>query len=374
MQYREFGRTGKKVSLLGFGAMRLPKDEDEAIRIMRRAIDLGVNYVDTARLYGESERIVGMALKDGYREKVYLSTKVMPTEQPAWRESFEKSMELLDVQRIDFLQAVHDLSWKGYTEKYTQANGARPDVLKARDEGLITHICFSCHDNPENMTKLIDTGEFEGITLQYNLLDRTNEDVIAHAHEQGMGVVIMGPVGGGRLAAPSEVLEAMKSKGRHISSTAGLALRFVFANPHVSIAISGMNTMEMVEENVATASHDESLSPSELADIRRSVEELEALGKQFCTGCRYCMPCPNNVAIPGIFEAYILHKVWGQTKEARARYARWFSGKPAYPNDTGFATRLSATACVECGECEPKCPQKIPIIAQLKEAHEELGE
>ena len=123
-----------------------------------------------------------------------------------------------------------------------------------------------------------------------------------------MGVVIMGPVGGGRLAAPSEVLEAMKSKGRHISSTAELALRFVFANPHVSTAISGMNTMGMVEENVATASHDESLSPSELADIRRSVEELEALGRQFCTGCRYCMPCPNNVAIPGIFDAYINHR------------------------------------------------------------------
>jgi predicted aldo/keto reductase-like oxidoreductase len=369
VQYRQFGRTAKSVSALGFGAMRLPHDEDEAIAIIRRAIDSGVNYLDTARGYGDSERICGLALKDGYRDRAYVSTKVPAAEMPRWRELLEESVRILDIDRIDFLQAVHNLSWDRYRTTFAARGGGLHEVRKARDEGLVGHICVSSHDTPDNVIKLIDTGEFEGITLQYNLIDRRYQDAIAHARGKGIGVVIMGPIGGGRLAAPSEALTAMGPG--EVKSSAELALRFVLANPHVTCAISGMTSMREVRENVVTCSRTEPLDERELGAIRKSLGELDALGETFCTGCGYCLPCPADVNIPEVFRYLVLHRVWGQTEAARRRYAR-LDGKSHW-NIGRLVGGRDASACTECGECEPKCPHNVPIIEQLKEAHRELG-
>lgn len=361
MQYREFGKTGVRLSALGFGAMRLPQEDDEAVRVMQRAFELGVNYLDTALVYGESERKCGIALK-GWRDKIYLSTK-NPLEDntvEGWWSRLNKSLERLDTDHIDFYQVVHGLGWQVYNDFLINGGGMEA-VRKAREQGLIKYCCFSCHDTPENMMQLIDTGEFDGMTLQYNLLDRANEAVIAHACESGMGIVVMGPVGGGRLGAPSEQIRKMLPTD--VKSSAEVALRFVLSNPNVCTAISGMGTIEQVEENAATASREEPLSAEEKQSIEASLVENKRLAELYCTGCEYCMPCPNDVNISANFRLMNTHKLYGLTDHARGLYNRL--SNPEKPK-----RGKKAEECIECGQCEPKCPQKIKIMAQLKEVAE----
>ncbi len=374
MQYREFGKTGIKVSALGFGAMRLPQkkagdkdvfDYDESIRIIHRAFELGVNYIDTAPGYcnGESEIIVGQALK-GWRDKVYLSTK-NPIEDASgehYRERLERSLKKLDVDYIDFYH-FWGINLKTFEESIDVPDGPLSAAIKAKEEGLIKHISFSFHDDPQNLLKLIDTGVFESVLCQYNLLDRSNEAGIAYAKEKGLGVVIMGPVGGGRLGAPSEVIKGLL-KGK-IKSSAEIALRFVLANPGVCVALSGMSSIEMVEENARTASNETQLSAEEVAMINEAMEENKRLAELYCTGCNYCMPCPNEVNIPLNFRLMNYHRVYGLTEYARQEYSRigtndWLKGK-------------KAEECIECGICEEKCPQRLQIRKQLKETAKALG-
>jgi predicted aldo/keto reductase-like oxidoreductase len=231
---------------------------------------------------------------------------------------------------------------------------------KAKEKGIIRHACFSSHDSPENIIKLIDTDEFEGILVQYNLLDRRNEQAIAHAHKKGLGVAIMGPIGGGRLTAPSE---KMKKFIRNSNSTPEIALRFVLSNPNVTIALSGMTTIDMVNENVTVASRKTPLSAKEKKRISKALDKVKKLTALYCTGCGYCMPCPNNVDIPGNFKAMNLYRVWGLEETARERFKQMKNNKK----------RKWAKACTSCGECEPKCPQNIPIIKQLKETTKTLS-
>ena len=359
MQYREYGNTGKIVSALGYGAMRLPFDDpEESVALLRLGMDLGINYIDSAYGYGggHSEQYVGQAIKDR-RDQVYIATKnpLGKDETVAgWWQRLETQLARLQTDHIDFYKVVHDLRWDVYTRAYEPK--LHKEALKARDQGIIGHLVFSCHDSPENMIKLINTGVFEGILLQYNLLDRANEEVIAHAHESGMGVEIMGPVGGGRLGMASERVESMVPG---VTSTPELALRFVLANPNVTIAFSGMSTRVQVEDNCAIASREAPLSNEEIQAIQSALEENKRLAELYCTGCGYCTPCPQGINIPKVFEAMNYHRVWGLTEHARGIYRR------LDPN---------AEACVECGECEEKCPQNIPIIERLKESHTALGE
>ncbi len=355
-----------KVSVLGFGAMRLPRNTEEGVALLRRAMALGVNYLDTARGYldGESERMVGLAVK-GCRDQVYISTKrpmgpwhslteaVSPDE---YRRSIEQQLERMGLDYVDVWH-LHGLLWEAYCKFGTGQNGIMRVVHKAKEEGLIRHIAFSCHDTPQNLMRLIDTGEFEAVTLQYNLLDRSNEEAIAYAHERGLGVVVMGPVGGGRLAGPSAFQQVLPG-GSH--SSAEIALRFVIANPGVSVAISGMSTLSQVEENVATASRLGPLTDAERQAVAASLAEMQRLADLYCTGCNYCMPCPNGVDIPRNFALMHTHRVYGLTEVARTQYA-------AMP-ETG-ESGLRASACLQCGECEPKCPQRIAIMDQLQETH-----
>ncbi len=363
MQYRRYADTDIMVSALGFGAMRLPDDDDFAVECMQHALKLGVNFIDTAPGYqggstrgaGSSERLVGRAIKAVPRDQVYISTKNASgaPSGKAWREALETSLRNLDTDYIDFYQLIHSISWQSYTEKFRP--NAWDEALRARDEGLIRHFSFSSHDTPENIIKLLEEGIFESCIIQYNLLDRRNEPVIDYAREHNISVFVMGPVGGGRLGMRSERLESIVPG---VASTPELALRFVLSNPGVTSALSGMNTIEMIEENVATASREEPLTAEERAAIERALEENQRLSELYCTGCNYCMPCPQGVGIPQIFAAMNLHRVWGLTEVAKAHYRRL-----GPDNRDGL---LQADACVECGACEEKCPQNIPIIEQLK--------
>jgi len=368
MQYREFGNTGIKLSALGFGAMRLPMkgddvDKDKAIAAMRRAYELGVNYFDTGYYYcnKQSEETVGEALRD-IRDKVYISTK-NPIEDASganWRKRLERSLKVMKLEKIDFYQALWGTNWKDYQEKFACPGGGLKEALKAKEEGLIDHICFSFHDTVENLIKLLDTGYFEGVTLQYNLLDQSNEKGIAHAKKKGLGVVVMGPVGGGRLGRPSDKILKLIPGG--VKSTPEMAFRYVLANPGVTVAISGMSTIQMVEENAATASRTEPLSAEERQLVQDMIEENKKLADLYCTGCGYCMPCPNGVDIPENFRLMNYYRVYGLKDYAVEQYNTELKKKESW-----------AAACVECEECEPKCPQHIPIIEQLKETDAALS-
>ncbi len=373
MQYREFGNTGVKISALGFGAMRLPGeekdgqfiiDEETSIKIIHRAFELGVNYIDTAYGYcgGKSEIVVGKALK-GYRDKVYLSTK-MPTwnvkQHGDYRRFLEEQLKKLDVDYIDFYH-FHSLGkdrWENIVLKYDLVK----EAYQAKSEGLIKHISFSFHDKPEVMMQLIDTGIFETVLCQYNLLDRANEEAIAYAKSKGLGVAIMGPVGGGRLASASEIITgAMKGKAK---STPEVALRFVLANPNVSCALSGMSTIEMVEENARVASIEEPLSAEDWENINITFERTKKLADLYCTGCEYCLPCPQGINIPKVFSIMNYHKVYGLTEYAKKQYEN-LGKKEEFGS--------SPEDCIECGQCEDKCPQFIKIRDQLKRIQKEFS-
>jgi len=370
LQYRTLGKTGLSLSVLGFGAMRLPLvgekvDREKAIPMIHRAFEGGVNYIDSAVFYchQDSERAVGEALK-GWRDKVIVSTKnhhYDKSDKAAWWRNLENSLERLQVDYLDVYNH-HGLNWKAFTENVDGADGFYKEMQKARDQKMIRHICFSFHDSCENLIKLVDTGMFEAVTCQYNLLDRSNEEGIAHAHEKGMGVIIMGPVAGGRLGETGGSMAELLPKG--IASTPELALRFVISNPNVTVALSGMSTMQHVEENVATASRDVALSDAEKADIETAIQQLKKLSDLYCTGCGYCLPCPQGVAIPDIFRQANLARVYGALEAAKQGY-KWMI-------DQDKEDKKPATECVECGKCEEKCPQHIKIIEQLKKSHELL--
>jgi len=371
MRYRVLGRTGLKVSALGFGTMRFKMvddhvDEEVAVRALHRAMDLGVNYFDSAVGYcnSESEMVLGKALK-GRREGMVVSTKYPPwgrsLKADDCRKVIEQSLSRMDIDVIDVYQ-MHSLDWET-AGKVLAKGGAVEGARKAKEEGLVRHLGFSFHDDPKRMIDIIEAApDFDVVTCQYNLLDRANAESIARAREKGIGVVVMGPVAGGRLGFPSEKVQGLLPGGT--KSTPEIALRFVLSNANVSVALSGMSTPEMVEENAAVASRGTQLTEEERETIVQALEENRRLSELYCTGCGYCMPCPNGVNIPESFRLMNLHRVWGLTDAARERYG-WFG--PGRPNN------LNAGACVECGECEPKCPQKIPIVAQLKETHRALG-
>ena len=356
MEYRTLGRTGKQVSLLSLGCMRLPEDDDEGAQVVRRAAELGINYFETSNWYCEnrSEIKVAKGLK-GLRDKVFISTKVKigpAVTSDDVKRAFEDSLKRLEVDRVDFYQ-VWDFRWDDH-EAVMKKGGGLDTIEALRDEGLIGHIGMTSHESNEHVIELLDTGRFESVTLSYHLLNREKEPVIEYAGERGIGVVIMTPLAGGLLATPSEVLAELV--GSRNASNASAALRFVMSNPYVSTVPSGMTSVAEVEENVRTWADFKPLSAQELSQLSAALEEYSALGKQFCTACRYCMPCPSGVKIPKLFGIRNYDKVFGLHEWAARSYRHITEGLP--------------DACTECGECEPKCPNGIPIIRQLKEVAE----
>jgi predicted aldo/keto reductase-like oxidoreductase len=359
MQYSILGKTGLKVSRLGFGCMRLPMksaaevDRDKAIPMLRRAVELGITYFDTAVGYcgGDSQRVLGEAMEK-IRGKVILSTKnphYAKDDKKGWWKNLEDSLERLRTNHIDIYN-FHGMSYERYELGVAGEDGLYKEMLKAKEQGLIRHICHSFHGTLESLKKCIDTGLFESVTLQYNLLDQSLEEGIVYAAEHGMGVVVMGPVGGGRLGYPSE--KAAELVGG-VKSTPELALRFVVSNENVILALSGMSTIEQLEENVATVSGAGKLTLEDHKKIEAAVEERKKLAGLYCTGCNYCMPCPDGVDIPANFEILNAERVFGLTEHAKSRYAA-LGGK--------------AALCRQCGKCVELCPQELDIPARLGEA------
>ena len=368
MQYRKFGNTGVEISALGFGCMRFPEYQDEAgawhvdqektTEMLMRAVDLGVNYFDSAYYYchENSEIALGKALAP-IRDKVYISTKC-PMDNIKSADDYEaqldKSLAKMGTDYVDFYH-FWAINQKVFDEKIVPL-GLMERALELKKKGKIRHISFSFHDTPEALKHIIDNGyAMESVLLQYNLLDRANEEMIQYAAQKGLGVVVMGPVGGGRLAAPTALAQKLGSGDLH---TYELALRFVLGNPGVSCALSGMQNSTMVEQNAAVASLEEPMTEEQWRKVGEGMEDLKKFSELYCTGCGYCQPCPKGIKIPTIFEAYTYHNVYGLHDLAK----RIWKGYVENEKEPG----ATSESCVSCGYCEKKCPQHLQIRDLLK--------
>lgn len=363
MNYRKFGRLDFNVSALGFGAMRLPcssehiVDEKEAIRLLRRAVDGGVNYIDTAYIYhdGKSEGILGKALKDGYRQKTKIATKspVYLLKNPEdFDRILEEQLRRLDTDFIDFylLHSLNLNTWENTVLKL--------DVLdrleRAQKSGKIGALGFSFHDSGFDKFQPIVDGfaHWDFCQIQLNYLDTENQAGVKglrYASQKGLGVVIMEPLLGGRLAnPPAPVREVMDTP----KSPVELALDFLWDMPEVSLVLSGMSAEKQLEDNLLYAGRatPHMLTPYERETVQRIQQAYGTLKQIPCTKCEYCMPCPAGVEIPKVFGAYntSVTQDWAATCDAY----REIKGK--------------ADLCKGCKKCEKICPQKIDISRKMK--------
>jgi uncharacterized protein len=376
MQYRKFGKLEWQVSVLGFGCMRFPNkgkpediDEAEATRMLRYAIDHGVNYLDTAYGYhgGNSERVVGRALKDGYREKVRLATKL-----PCWlvntSEDFDRllneQLEKLQTDHIDFylLHALHKDSWHKVRDL-----GVREWASKTLAEGRIRYLGFSFHDDCDTFKEIVDAYEWTFCQIQYNYIDIENQagtEGLRYANSKGMAVVIMEPLLGGRLVNPPQPIQSLWDQNPTKRSPADWALQWLWNQPEVSVVLSGMSTMQQVVDNLTSAgwSSVNSLTKAELALVDQVRVVYSGLCPIPCTKCGYCMPCPNGVDIPGNFEVYNSGVIYQSPEWARNEYNNW------------IAKEARASVCIQCLECEEKCPQHIMTSEWMPVIQRVLGE
>jgi len=354
MRYRPLGRTGLMVSALSFGCMRLGEDQELNTTLISRAIDLGVNYFETTRIYcgGQCQHRIAPGLV-GKTQGVIVSGKdgIGPdTTAYQFRKEMERQLDILGVSHFKFYQ----VGWFGWQPiSYFLKRGGVLDALRqAKDEGLVQHFGFTGHDKPENFTKCVETGLFDSITVSYNLINRSYEPTIARAGELGVGVIAMSPVAGGVLACESSKLrEGLKMD----MPTTQMAMRFVLSNPNVSTACSGMSTMEMLEENVETVRQFDPERDSAHEQMCEGTDRLrEALGDHFCTGCSYCLPCPQGIHIPYLME---LHRNWkafdlgGGVRSVVQRLPE--NSRP--------------TNCNECRTCEEACPNGLGICDAMAE-------
>lgn len=369
-----FPKIGLESSALGFGCMRFPTDadgniiEDEAIRMVRHAIDNGVNYIDTAYPYhnGKSELLVGKALKDGYREKVILATKL-----PVWDvETHEDMMKLLDEQLeklhvdcIDFY-LMHALNAERL-EKIQKLN-YKQFLADAMAQGKIKYPAFSFHDDYDAFIRILNDYDWKMCQVQMNILDDHNQATlkgIEAAHEKGVGVVVMEPLRGGLLANPPSAVVDLYRQWPTQRSAVDWAFRYLYTMPGVVTILSGMSTMEQLDDNLRI--FDVPQGETRTAEDDQLYEQVKAAymacTKTRCTGCKYCQPCPRGVKIPNIFQGYdtSLMRGNGSFKQGYAKIA---------------AEEGDASRCVECGQCEAACPQHLPIIQYLQEIHTECAE
>ena len=385
MLYRNFGRTDCRVSVLAFGCMRLPVkdaqkptdffdptkliDEEKAVDLIHYAIDQGVNYFDTAYVYhgGKSEPLLGKAVR-GRRERVYLATKL-----PHWmvkeKEDFERILQeqllRLGTDFVDFylLHGLGQESWQRMKEMR-----ALEFLARMKAEGRVRHTGFSFHDDTKTFKEIVDANDWAFCLIHHNYYDRNYQagrEGLEYAAAKGMGVAVMEPLRGGRLAqrVPREVQEIWDSWPQR-RSPAEWALRWVWNHPHVSTVLSGMNSMEQLKENIRVAGEaiPNSLTPEELALVDRASEAYRKLLKVDCTSCAYCLPCPQGVNIPHNFTLYNDLFAFQAPENSLMLYQRM------------TAPEQRASNCIDCGECEEKCPQHIPIARELKKVHEALGE
>lgn len=374
MKYRAIGNTGIQASVLGLGCMRLPMsqvddtskvDIDEAVKMIRFAIDQGINYIDTAYPYhdGESEKIVGEALKDGYRERIHLITK-----SPSWlietHEDFNKyldeQLEKLGTDHLDIylLHALNKQRW----DKYKEIDLFKA-VETAKAQGKIKHIGFSFHDDYPVFEEIVSAYPWDVCMLQLNFMDMEEQagmKGLLLAESMGVPVIVMEPLKGGMLTSPAADVQAVWDTYPEKRSAVEWAMRYVANFDNVKVVLSGMSTVDQMKENLEIADR---LLPNNLDEegsalIERVKQMYISKVQVPCTQCRYCVPCPHGVEIPRTFTFLNRGHIYNTLDSMKEQYLSQLN------------TEMRASACVACGACEPKCPQKIEIIQMLKKVSE----
>ena len=364
METRKFGNTGLTPSILGFGMMRMKKNEqgqfDEAwtIENLRYAIDRGLSYVDTAYAYGDSERLTGLALRDGYREKVTLASK-MPVSKMTCAEDFDRildeELERLQTDHIDvyLLHALNRKFWDNYVVKFDVLASAE----RAKAAGKIKHLGFSFHDNLDTFLYILDAyDKWEFCQIQLNYMDvnyQAGLKGLEEAHRRGLAVVIMEPLRGGRLAnVPPEVAKLLPS------GAVESALDFLWNRPEVNVVLSGMSEREQIEQNLEYAERACAgmLTQEQVDAMIEAGNEMRRLVSIPCTGCNYCSVCPQEIAIADIFALWNQRQLDGDGRKAKKIYM-------------GLAPH-NGESCICCSACVKQCPQQIDIPTKLAEIHD----
>lgn len=377
MQYRKFGKLDFEVPMLGFGCMRLPIldgdsakiDEKKAIEMLRYGIDHGTTYIDTAYPYhkGNSEQLVGKALKDGYRERVKLATKL-----PVWLansyEDFDKylneQLARLDTDWIDFY-LLHSLDQESWDK--VKNLGVLDFLDKALADGRIKYAGFSFHDEFPVFKEIFDAYDWSFCQIQLNYMDENYQaglKGLQYAAERNVAVVVMEPLKGGKLAMnPPENIQKIWDAADQKRSSVDWALRWLCNFPQVSVILSGMSTLEQVMENIRIVEDAMplSLTTQELDMVHRVAEQYRSLTKVQCTSCEYCMPCPAGVDIPRNFSLYNDTYIYGNVD------------LPSHTYNNFLPEEKRASACVSCNVCETLCPQHIPISRHMKDVHARLS-
>jgi uncharacterized protein len=383
MKYRKMGSLPWEVSALGFGCMRLPKsrllptiNEKYAIEIIRYGIDRGINYLDTAWLYPQSESIVGKALKNGYRDKVHIATKlpmILVRKQEDFNRYLDEELMRLQTDCID-VYLLHMLNQSLF------AKLKKLDLIEkmeqAKKAGKIKHIAFSFHDTLPIFREIIDYYPWEMTQIQYNYMDtaaQATTEGLQYAYAKGVAVVIMEPLKGGQLVNPPAEARHIMNNSSVKHSPVDWALQFLWNRPEIACVLSGMGSRKMVEENCnsADASGINSLSADEHATIENVAEVYRKKIIVPCTSCRYCMPCPSGVNIPQNF-ALINNKSLSSLSKIHGKLIQWMItrnyGKLAKSKKklTTNKDNGCASLCSKCNACLPKCPQKINIPESLE--------
>ena len=371
MEKRKFEKLGIAPSVLGFGCMRFPMtadgkiDEKEAEKMLDTAIEAGVTYIDTAYPYhnGDSEPFVGRVLKKYDRSSFYLATKL-----PVWKLEkkedvatvFEEQLKRLDVDYVDFylLHALDKSKWEKVKEY---------DIIsymeEMRKQGKIRYLGFSFHDDYEVFEEILTSYPWDFCQIQYNYIDtdiQAGDRGYALTEKLGIPLVIMEPIKGGSLANLPEEVTAPFKAARPEATTSSWALRWIASKPNVHVVLSGMSTMEHVNDNLATFSNFEPLSEKEQEIVKGVADAIKARTKNGCTGCAYCMPCPHGVNIPRNFKIWNEHAMYGNDKAAKNAY---FVNMPE---------EARADKCKGCAKCEKVCPQALSIRENLKQVAEDM--
>lgn len=374
MQYRK-NRQGEPISILGYGCMRFTKkgnsiDIDKAEKEVMAAIRGGVNYLDTAYIYPGSEVALGEILKRNQcREQVSIATKLpqyLIKSEAALDKYFNEQLSRLQTDYVDYY-LMHMLTDIAAWEKLCKL-GIKEWIAKKKEEGKIKNLGFSFHGNTEMFLQILDAYDWDFCQIQYNYMDEHSQAGVTglrYAAKKGIPVIIMEPLRGGRLVnlLPESAKELFRKDPEH-RTPAELALKWLYDQPEVTCVLSGMNSMEMVEQNVKTAkeAYPGCLTDSDRTLIEQVKEEIRKSVKVGCTGCGYCMPCPRGVDIPGTFRCY--NAMYSEGKK---------SGRRDYLQCTAFRKDTSsASQCISCGKCEKHCPQHIEIRKELKLAAGEL--
>ena len=373
MLMREYKNTGDNISVLGRGCMRFPKvegsetiDREKAKQIVDLAYKRGVNYFDTAYRYheGDSELFIGEALKKYPRESFHLATKMpmwlVKTPEDAPR-IFEDQLRRCQVDYFDFYLC-HAMGAASF--ETMKANGVYEYLRKEKEAGRIRHLGFSFHDTPEVLRQILDYGEWDFTQIQLNYLDWELQDAKGQYElltERGIPVVVMEPVRGGALASLCDEADAVFKAARPDKSVASWAVRYVASLPNVMTVLSGMSTLQQVEDNTATMIDFEPLTDSDRKVIEEALEAYRKNKTIPCTGCRYCMDCPFGVDIPGVFKAYNTFAIGRNKGQLRAQIEALGEGH-------------GPEMCQACGKCMKLCPQHIQIPDRMKEIAALLAE